>query len=86
MNVPPNELCQSALILKTNNRTATTKTKPFPGERTMKNAQYPAACPGEDRYVEWDAEFETWAVFGATSGHCYGQFSSEEQAEKSITI
>lgn len=36
---------------------------------------------GEERYAEYDEEFETWAVFGATSGFCYMQGSEEEAVE-----
>ena len=50
----------------------------------MTTKQYPAAKTGEDRYVEWDDEFEYWGVFGVDSGHCYGQFASCEQATESI--
>ena len=29
--------------------------------------------PGEETYLEYDEEFECWAVFGAESGFCYEQ-------------
>ncbi len=50
----------------------------------MKTTQYPARKPGEERYVEWDTEFEVWAVFGLDSGHCYSQFAAEEDAKSAI--
>ncbi len=45
---------------------------------------YPKANPGEVRYVEYDAEFEYWGVFGEETGFCFGQFASEKEAEQSI--
>lgn len=39
---------------------------------------------GETRYVEFDSEFDCWAIFGSSSGFCYGQFSSQDAAEKSL--
>lgn len=42
---------------------------------------YPERIPGEERYVEWDEEFEQWAIFGNDSGHCYGQYAGKEEAE-----
>ena len=38
--------------------------------------------PGEERYVEFDDEFECWSVFGADSGFCYAQCGSQESAEE----
>jgi hypothetical protein len=39
---------------------------------------------GEARYVEFDEEFEYWAIFGEDSGFCYGQYGSEEEAERNL--
>lgn len=39
---------------------------------------------GEDRYVDFDADFDCWGVFGADSGFCYGQYSSEKAAEEAL--
>ncbi len=36
---------------------------------------------GEERYAAYDDEFETWAVFGAESGFCYGQYHNEDVAQ-----
>ncbi len=49
----------------------------------MKN-QYPDAKAGEARYVEYDDKFEMWGIFGEDSGHCSGQFASEEQAQSRL--
>ena len=49
----------------------------------MSHKTYPEFDSTEERYVEWDTEFEMWSVFGLQTGHCYGQFASEEAAEKS---
>lgn len=38
----------------------------------------------EERYVEFDKEFQVWAVFGADSGFCYSQHYTKEDAERSI--
>ncbi len=65
--------------MKNTNTTRETRSKAMKTE-----TQYPARKAGEERYVEFDAEFEMWAVFGLYSGHCYGQYSSEEQAEESL--
>ena len=38
---------------------------------------------GEDKYVEWDDEYQCFAVFG-DSGFCYSQHSSVEGAEEAL--
>lgn len=48
--------------------------------------EYPEAKIGEARYAEWDAEFEMWAVFGEDSGHCYGQYNFEKDAEEAAQL
>lgn len=49
----------------------------------MDNNDYDNLRPihGESRYAEWDEEFDCWAVFGAESGFCYSQHSTQEEAE-----
>ena len=44
----------------------------------MKTKEYPAAKSGEERYVEYDSEFECWAVFGKRS------LTSEKYAEANM--
>ena len=39
---------------------------------------------GEGRYVEYDEEFSYWAIFGDESGFCYGQYDSEEEADRNL--
>lgn len=39
---------------------------------------------GEYKYVEFDDDFDCWAIFGSESGYCYGQYNSREQAEKNL--
>lgn len=39
---------------------------------------------GEARYVEYDLEFSCWAIFGADSGFCYGQYTTEGQANGAL--
>lgn len=41
--------------------------------------------PGEEKYVEYDEEYEEWGVFGADSGFCYGLYGSESQAENRLS-
>lgn len=36
---------------------------------------------GENRYAEWDEEFDCWGVFGEESGFCYSQHENQEEAE-----
>lgn len=48
------------------------------------NNQYPDAIPGEVRHVEFDSEHEFWSIFGEKSGHCYGQYMSEEEANDNL--
>ena len=45
---------------------------------------YPKAIPGEQQWVDYDEETESWGVFGLSSGHCYSTHSTEEQAEASL--
>ena len=45
---------------------------------------YPKRIPGESRSVEWDEEFGQWSIFGDDSGHCYGQYPSEELANDAL--
>ena len=45
---------------------------------------YPGAIQGEERYVDYDPDFDMWSVFGVDSGHCYKQFFSEADAEESL--
>lgn len=35
---------------------------------------------GEEKYVEYDSEFEQWGVFGTSSGFCYAFAGSEKEA------
>jgi len=42
---------------------------------------YPDANSRERVYADYDEEFETWAVFGELTGHCYSQCNSEYEAE-----
>lgn len=42
------------------------------------------SIPGETRYVDFDEEFDCWAVFGSRSGFCYGQYETKEQAEEDL--
>lgn len=37
--------------------------------------------PGEERYAEFDDDFQSWAVFGTESGFCYGLHADPETAE-----
>ena len=46
--------------------------------------KYPDAISGEDRYVEYDVEFEQWGIFGLDSGHCYGMYATEDVANEKL--
>ena len=37
--------------------------------------------PGEDRYVDFDEEFQLWGLFGADSGFCYRMSDDKEELE-----
>jgi hypothetical protein len=39
---------------------------------------------GEEKYVEYDEEYEGWGVFGSESGFCYGLYGSKGQAEDKL--
>jgi hypothetical protein len=39
---------------------------------------------GEEKYVEYDEEYECWGVFGSESGFCYGSCASKGQAEDKL--
>lgn len=45
---------------------------------------YPKAILGEQKWVDYDEETESWGVFGVDSGHCYSTHSTEDQAEESL--
>jgi hypothetical protein len=40
----------------------------------------------EEKYVEYDNEYEVWGIFGVDSGFCYATYSSEEEANRDILI
>ena len=42
----------------------------------------PARDPKDRLYIEFDTEFDVWAVFGDRSGHCYATFSDKTEAVK----
>lgn len=58
-----------------------TKSKPFNNMRTEK---YPEKVFGESKYVDYDEATGMWCIFGADSGHAYGSFASEEDADESL--
>jgi len=44
--------------------------------------EYPEADDHEERYADFDKEFQIWGVFGLNSGHCYGQYNTEREAKE----
>lgn len=51
-------------------------------DRTAKAKKKPLVK--ENRYVEYDEETEYWSIFGDKTGFCFGQYNSEEEAEKAL--
>lgn len=40
--------------------------------------------PGEERYVDFDADTALWCVFGTESGFAYSSHASEEDAKQAL--
>lgn len=41
--------------------------------------------PGENKFVDWDYDTQSFAIFGSESGFCYQWgFGSEREAEKAM--
>lgn len=52
-------------------------------ELTPKN---PDPIPNEPRKVGFHGDYEMWAILGEKSGHCYGQFMSEYEADEALNL
>lgn len=50
----------------------------------MRTENYPEGKLEESKYVDYDEATGMWCIFGADSGHAYGSFASEEDAENSL--
>jgi len=50
----------------------------------MRTEKYPEKVFGESKYVDYDEATGMWCIFGADSGHAYGSFASEEDADESL--
>ena len=46
--------------------------------------KFPEAILGEEKYVDYDEEYDWYGVFGLDSGHCYACFYDKVRAQKWI--